>query len=86
LHTVTTDDLLELARSELARLQPSANLSRLTPATSISSLGIESVTLIEFVCAIEERYEIVIPDDELTEIDSLLDLEKIVSRHIPAET
>jgi len=83
--TFSDSDLLELAQFELGRMEPSVDISQLDMTTSITSLGIESITLIEFVSAIEERYDIIIPDDELTEIDNLAALGSIARRHLAAD-
>jgi acyl carrier protein len=51
-------------------------------ATIISDLGLDSVALIELVGYLEEKLQIRIPDEELAGVQTLGDLDDVVSRFI----
>ena len=54
----------------------------LDKATVIADLGLDSVALIELVGYLEEKLQIRIPDEELAGVQTLGDLESVVSRFI----
>ena len=61
-------------------------LSGLTKDTVISSLGMDSVAVMELVSYFEERLNMRIPDEELGRVRTLGDLRDCVARHVPAGT
>ena len=57
----------------------------LDKATVISDLGLDSVALIELIGYLEEKLQIRIPDEELADVQTLGDLNDIVSQFIAAK-
>ena len=71
----TLDRIRDLAAREFS-LNPSA----LDPAAPLDSLGIDSLSFIEFMFKVEEEFGVSVSDDDLKGIRTLGDLE----RHIAA--
>ncbi len=61
-------------------------LSGLTKETVISSLGMDSVAVMELVSYFEEKLSVRIPDEELGRVRTLGDLRDCVARHLPPGT
>jgi acyl carrier protein len=61
-------------------------LSGLTKDTVISTLGMDSVAVMELVSYFEERLQMRIPDEELGRVRTLGDLRDCVARHVPPGT
>ena len=55
-------------------------LSGLTPDTVISKLGLDSVAVMELVSYFEEKLTIRMPDEDIAQLKTLGDLEKLVNR------
>jgi acyl carrier protein len=79
---VGTDETLDVVRSELQRLAPEVSVDQLDTETDIATLGIESVTVLELIAALEEHYSIELPDDELTTLDTVGDVIRLIQRHL----
>ena len=61
-------------------------LSGLTKDTVISSLGMDSVAVMELVSYFEEKLSVRIPDEELGRVRTLGDLRDCIAKHVPAGT
>jgi acyl carrier protein len=61
-------------------------LSGLTKDTVISTLGMDSVAVMELVSYFEEHLQMRIPDEELGRVRTLGDLRDCVARHVPPGT
>jgi acyl carrier protein len=48
----------------------------------LSSLGIDSLSALEILVALEEKYDIEIPDNELKNVNSITEIISIVSRNL----
>lgn len=59
--------------------------SALDPHASMREKGIDSLTLVEFIFAIEDKYGISIPDDD-PDIDTLAALAELVDKVRAAQT
>lgn len=57
-------------------------LGPLDAATEISTLGLDSVAVMEMTGCLEEKLQIRIPDEELAEVDTLGDLDTLIRRVI----
>lgn len=79
------NDTLAFVREELHRIEPTLDTENLALDSDIADLGIESVTLLELVAALEDRHGIEIPDDELTTLSSLRDVVDLTERHVAAK-
>jgi acyl carrier protein len=75
---------LEFLQDELRRIE-GIEVGELDLDADISDLGIESVTLLELVSALEDRYTIEVPDDELTTLSTLRDVVELTHRQIAAK-
>lgn len=82
----TPDELLAAIRAELEKIAPEVSADSLNLDTDIATLGIESVTMLELIAALEERFEVELPDDELTTLDTLGDVIELLSRHVAAQS
>jgi acyl carrier protein len=52
--------------------------SALRPDTTLESLGLDSLTLMEFVFAVEDRYSVRVPEDKLDPRQAGITLEHLV--------
>lgn len=82
----TPDEMLAAIRVELEKIAPEVSADNLSLDTDIATLGIESVTMLELIAALEERFEIELPDDELTTLDTLHDVIELLARHVAARS
>ena len=74
-----------LARiKELAAKEFSIDPAGLDPNAPIDSLGIDSLSFIEFMFKIEEEFGVSVSDEELKRIRNLADLERHVAAAIAA--
>jgi len=80
------DEMLTAIRAELEKIAPEVSADGLNLDTDIATLGIESVTMLELIAALEERFGVELPDDELTTLDTLGDVIKLLQRHVAAES
>jgi len=68
-----------LARiKQLAAKEFSINPDRLDPGAPLDSLGIDSLSFIEFMFKVEEEFGVGVSDEELKSIKTLADLERHV--------
>ncbi len=69
-----------LARiKQLAAKEFSVNPDRLDPNAPLDSLGIDSLSFIEFMFKVEEEFGVGVSDEELKSIKTLADLERHVA-------
>jgi acyl carrier protein len=80
------DEILTSIRAELEKIAPELSADGLSLDTDIATLGIESVTMLELIAALEERFGIELPDDELTTLDTLGDVIQLLQRHVAARS
>jgi acyl carrier protein len=80
------DEMLTAIRAELEKIAPELRADGLSLDTDIATLGIESVTMLELIAALEERFGIELPDDELTTLDTLGDVIELLQRHVAARS
>ena len=81
----TTSELVEIMRAELAVLDPDVPLARVTPEAEISSLNLESVTMLSLVAELEERFGIRVPERALTQLSTIEDLVSVIQHHVRAK-
>jgi len=74
-----------LARiKQLAAKEFSLEPAKLDAAASLESLGIDSLSFIEFMFKIEEEFGVAVSDDDLRGIKTLSDLERHVASALAA--
>jgi acyl carrier protein len=68
-----------LARiKQLAAKEFSVDPDKLDPSAPLDSLGIDSLSFIEFMFKVEEEFGVSVSDEELKGIKTLSDLERLV--------
>ena len=74
-------DVIELFR-QAAREVHGRELEGLDATTEISTLGLDSVAVMEMTGCLEEKLKIRIPDEELADVETLGDLDALIRRVI----
>ena len=69
---------------ELAAKEFSLDPARLDPAAPLDTLGIDSLSFIEFMFKIEEEFAVSVSDQDLKSIRTLADLERHVAAALQA--
>jgi acyl carrier protein len=69
---------------QLAAQEFSIEPARLDAAASLESLGIDSLSFIEFMFKVEEEFGVAVSDDDLKGIKTLSDLERHVASALAA--
>lgn len=68
-------DLMALLRNKLGIQQA------LAPTTAlIADLGLESIQVIEFLCEVEDHFDLAIDEDSLADVHTIADLARVVTR------
>ena len=71
---MTQENVLDEVKSVFASVAK-IDSSRITPETSlVDDLDVDSLTLIEVVVALEDRFDVLIPDDEWQRFSTVGDL------------
>ena len=83
--TPTTINVLELF-VQAAYEVDHRKITGLTKDTVISTLGMDSVAVMELVSFFEERLAVRIPDEELNRIRTVGDLRDAIAKLVPAGT
>ena len=59
------------------------NSNDVTADTSlVKDLGLESIQIIEFLCEVEDHFDIVIAEEDLSEVSTISDLAVVVTKFI----
>jgi acyl carrier protein len=77
-------EIEELIREAIRFAEPELAAVELTSGSTLSELGIGSVSALEMVGYIEDKLGIQIPDDELAGLGSLEALVKLIRHHAPS--
>ena len=72
-------DVIELFR-QVALEVHGRELGALDAATEISTLGLDSVAVMEMTGCLEDKLKIRIPDEELAEVETLGELDTLIRR------
>ena len=83
--TPSTIDVLALF-VQAAQEVDNRKIGALTKDTVISTLGMDSVAVMELVSFFEERLAVRIPDEELNHIRTVGDLRDAIAKLVPAGT
>jgi len=83
--TANSVNVLELF-TQAALEVDNRKLSGLTKDTVISTLGMDSVAVMELVSYFEEKLSVRIPDEDLSRIRTVGDLRDALAKLLPAET
>ena len=59
--------------------------AQLTPSSRIKEdLGADSLTEMEIMLAVEDRFQVTIPDEEWENVSTIADTCDVIARHLPA--
>jgi acyl carrier protein len=75
---------LDLIKEALAFAAPDKAVQDFSASSTLSELGISSITALEMAGYIEEKLGIVFPDDELSQVNTLSGFDQLIRRHLPA--
>jgi acyl carrier protein len=79
---MTDDEIRGLIKEAIQFAEPELGDVNLTAGSTLSELGISSVSVLEIIGYIEDRLGIRLPDDELAGLNSLPALEKLIHSHL----
>jgi acyl carrier protein len=79
---MTPIDVVEMFKQAAFEVD-NRRLSDLRPDTVISTLGMDSVAVMELVSYFEEKLSVRIPDEELSRIRTVKDLRDAIARLLP---
>jgi acyl carrier protein len=78
------EEVRDLIREAIQFVNPELGSAELTPASSLSELGISSVVALEIIGYIEDKLNLRFPDDELAGLNTLAALERLIRSHLNA--
>jgi acyl carrier protein len=81
---MTEGEIRDLIREAIRFAEPELTDVNLTAESSLSELGISSVSVLEIVGYIEDKLGVRFPDDELAGLNGLPALEKLIQFHLSA--
>lgn len=76
-------DVLQLFTQFANEVEKGRKLPAFTRSTQVKDLGIDSVALMEIIGCFEDRLNIRIPDEKLATLQTIGDLERLVTEHAP---
>ena len=71
-------NFLNVFKTSAEKVEKGISFPNLSLETEVSSLGLDSVSVMEIVGEIEDQLKIVIPDEKLARLRTLGDIEKAV--------
>ncbi|MGH3972138.1 MAG: phosphopantetheine-binding protein [Pseudonocardiaceae bacterium] len=74
------EEILAGIRTEAKVIVPDLDLSQLDSGAHIADLGINSMQTLELVARLEDRFGVALPDYELSGVESVADLMRVVAR------
>ena len=79
---MTEDEIRDLIKEAIEFANPELATVNLRPNSSLSELGISSVSALEIVGYIEDKLGIRFPDDELVGLNTMTALERLIRSHL----
>lgn len=81
---MTDDQILDLIRESVASSMPelTADLGQVTFETGLTSVGLDSVGMLEAAAYIEEKLGADFPDDRLARVETVSDLAALIRDHL----
>ena len=77
---MSSEEVVEVIRRLV--LQVSELSIEVNPETAfVKDLGLESIQIIEFLCEVEDYFDIVISESELSDVVTLADLAEVVKKN-----
>ena len=75
-------DVLTMFTDIAKKVEKDRKLPEISRETSVSSLGIDSVSMMEIVGCIEDELDITIPDEKLAQLRTVADIERVVLEQV----
>jgi acyl carrier protein len=79
---VTDDEILSLIKEALEHAAPEHAGATLKTGSTLSEIGISSITALEIAGYIEEKLNIRLPDDELAPLNTIGELVQLIRRQV----
>ena len=79
---MTDDEILNLIKEALVSVSPEHADAALTLDSTLSQVGISSITALEIAGYIEEKLNVRLPDDELAPLNTIGGLVQLIRRQI----
>ncbi len=76
----SSDEILDRIRVEIKAVVPDVESASLDLDVYIAEVGISSVQMLEMVAQIENHFGLTLPDYELSGVDSIGDLVRVIAR------
>ena len=76
---LSDNELLDMIKAEAEALVPDLDVRRLDLDAHIADAGISSVQMLELVARLEQRLRVTLPDHELTAVESVSDLLRVIA-------
>ncbi len=74
-HNAIVEELIVLLQKSLD------NAPQLSAGTAlIADLGLESIQVIEFLCEVEDRFDLVINEEAISDVQTIADLARVVDK------
>ena len=77
-----TDNFLSLFERVASNVENGKKLPTITADSKITSLGIDSVSMMEIIGEIEDELDIRLPDEKLANLETVADIERVVKEQI----
>ena len=71
-------DVLSMFKDVVRKVEKDKKFPDIQRETSVSSLGIDSVSMMEIVGCLEDELDITIPDEKLAQLRTVGDIERVV--------
>ena len=74
------EEILAGIQTEAKVIAPNLDLAQLNLGAHIADLGVNSIQTLELVARLEDRFDVTLPDYELSSVESVADLTRLVAR------
>lgn len=75
-------DVLGMFKTIATRVESGKQLPEITRDARITTLGIDSVSMMEIIGEMEDELDITIPDEKLAHLETVADIEKVVRERL----
>lgn len=74
------NEIIEMFKAAVAEVDSKIKVGAVTPATELSSIGLDSVMTMEVIGVLEEKLDVRFPDEDLATVKTMGDLTTLVNR------
>ena len=84
---MTDEQILSLIQTALCQAAPkrASDFEHLTLDKKLDALGLDSIAIMEMVGFVEEHLDVTFNDEELTEVEYIHDLARLIRKHATTE-